>query len=110
MAPLRETYFLSPRKLDGSVLFVEVETLILQVHGIQEHYNNSLSLTVRAVESWVGGHSWVIDVNPSLLVKHREEEISKVHISKLYPNRTLKQWGTAYHTPSLGMSLDQDWS
>ena len=73
MAPLRETYILSPRKLDGSVPFLEVKTLILQVHGIQEHYNNSLSLTVRAVESWVGVNRRVIAVKPGLLVKHRKE-------------------------------------
>ena len=51
------------------------------------------------MESWVGVICWVIAVKPLTLVKHREEEISEVHISKLDPSRTLKQWGNSLPYP-----------
>ena len=39
--------------VDGSVQFINVETMVLKVHGVQEPCNDLLPLTVRAVESWV---------------------------------------------------------
>ena len=47
-----------PVWVDGSVQFIDVETLVLKVHGVQEPCNDFLPLTVRAVESWV-------EINPS---------------------------------------------
>ena len=38
---------------DGIVQFIDVETLVLKVHGVQEPCNELLPLIVRAVESWV---------------------------------------------------------
>ena len=42
-----------PVLVDGIVQFMDVETLVLKVHGVQEPCNELLPLTVRAVESWV---------------------------------------------------------
>ena len=42
-----------PVWVDESVQFINVETLVPKVHGVQEPYNALLPLTVRAVESWV---------------------------------------------------------
>ena len=39
--------------VDGIVQFIDVETLVLKVHGVQEPCNELLPLTYRAVESWV---------------------------------------------------------
>ena len=64
----------------GSVQFVDVETQVFKVHGVQEPCNNLLSLTVRAVESWVEINRRVIAVKPPPMVKHREGDISEVHI------------------------------
>ena len=42
-----------PVWVDGIVQFIDVETLVLKVHGVQEPCNELLPLTVQAVESWV---------------------------------------------------------
>ena len=42
-----------PVWVDGSVQFIDVKTLVLKVHGVQEPCNDLLPLTVQAVESWV---------------------------------------------------------
>ena len=42
-----------PVLVDGTVQFVDVETLVLKVHGVQEPCNELLHLTVQAVEGWV---------------------------------------------------------
>ena len=42
-----------PVLIDGIVQFIDVETLVLKGHGVQEPCNELLPLTVRAVESWV---------------------------------------------------------
>ena len=42
-----------PVLIDGIVQFIDVETLVLKVHGVQEPSNELLPLTVQAVESWV---------------------------------------------------------
>ena len=39
--------------MDGSFQFIDVKTLVLKVHGVQEPCNDFLPLTVQAVESWV---------------------------------------------------------
>ena len=99
---LRETYVLSPRKLkktsacfaeipvlvDGKVQFIDVETLVLKVHGVQEPCNEFLPLMVRAVEGWVEINRRVTNVKPPTMVKHREGEISEAPISELYSSRT----------------------
>ena len=47
--------------------FIDVETLVLKVHGVQEPCNELLPLTVQAVASWV-------EINPAVksppMVKH----------------------------------------
>ena len=58
VAPIMEmdSYFAEvPVWVDGSVQFMDVDTLVLKVHGVQEPCNNFLPLTVRAVESWKEG-------------------------------------------------------
>ena len=42
-----------PVLVDGKVQFIDVETLVLKGHGVQEPCNEFLPLTVRAVEGWV---------------------------------------------------------
>ena len=42
-----------PVLVDGKVQFIDVETLVLKVHGVQEPCNEFLTLTVKAVEGWV---------------------------------------------------------
>ena len=42
-----------PVLVDGTVQFIDVETLVLKVHGVQEMCNELLPLTVRAVKGWV---------------------------------------------------------
>ena len=42
-----------PVLIDSTVQFIDVGTLVLKVHGVQEPCNELLQLTVRAVESWV---------------------------------------------------------
>ena len=81
--------------VDGSVQFIDVQTLVFKSHGVQEPCNNLLPLTVQAVESWVEINRLVTAVKSSLMVKHREGEISKVPISELYSSRMLKQWGNS---------------
>ena len=39
--------------VDGSVQFVDVELMVLKVHGVHEPCNDVLPLKIRAVESWV---------------------------------------------------------
>ena len=42
-----------PVLIDSTVQFIDVETLVLKVQGVQEPFNELLHLTVQAVESWV---------------------------------------------------------
>ena len=81
-----------PVWVDGSVQFIDVETLVLKVHGVQESCNNFLPLTVRAVESWVEINHHVTAVKSPPMVKHPEGEISEAPISELYSSWTLKEW------------------
>ena len=62
--------------IDGTVQFIDVETLVLKVHGVQEPCNELLPLTVQAVESWVEINCQVTAVKSPTMVKHREGEIS----------------------------------
>ena len=116
--------------VDGSVQFIDVETLVHKVHEVQEPCNNFLPLTVQAVESWVEINCHVTAVKSPLMVKHPEEEISqapisialiskdpiskalisKALISKLYLSRRLKQWENSLQYPYFNMHLDLDWS
>ena len=60
--------------VNGSVQFIDVETLVFKVHGVQEHCNNVLPLTIRAVESWVEINRHVTavkSVKAPPMVKHR---------------------------------------
>ena len=41
-----------PVCVDWSVQFIDVETMVLKVHGVQEPCNDVLPLTVQALESW----------------------------------------------------------
>ena len=59
-----------PVWVDGSVPFIDVETLVLKVHGVQEHCNDFLALTVQAVESWVEINFPVTAVKAPPMVKH----------------------------------------
>ena len=75
-----------PVWVGGSVQFIDVKTLVLKVHGVQEPCNDFLPLKVRATESWV-------EINRHKsppMVKHQEGEISDTPISKLYSSWTLK--------------------
>ena len=42
-----------PVLVDGIVQYIDVETLVLKVNGVQEPCNEPLPLTVRAAECWV---------------------------------------------------------
>ena len=88
-----------PVWVDGSVQFMEIETLVLKIHGVQEPCNEFLPMTVRAVESWVEINHRVTAVKSPPMVKHREVEISKVPISELFSSRTLKQWENSLQYP-----------
>ena len=80
-----------PVWVDGNVQFIDVRTLVLKVHGIQEPCNDLLPMTVRGVESWVEINCRVTAVKSPPMVKHFEGEISEVPISELYSSQTLKQ-------------------
>ena len=58
--------------VDGKVQFIDVETLVLKVHGVQEPCNELLPLTVRAVEGWVEINRRVTAVKSPAMVKHIE--------------------------------------
>ena len=73
-----------PVLIDSTVQFIDVETLVLKVHGVQEPCNELLQLTVQAVESWVDINHQVTAAESPLMVKHREEEISEAPVSELY--------------------------
>ena len=64
-----------PILVDGSVQFIDIETLVLQV-----------------LKSWVEINRHVTPVKSTPKVKHREGEIFEALISELYSSRTLKQW------------------
>ena len=53
------------------VQLMDVETLVLKVHGVRE------PLKVQAVESWVEINRQVTAIKAPPMVKHREGEISK---------------------------------
>ena len=88
-----------PVLVDGTVQFIDVETLVLKVHGVQEPCNELLPLTVQAVEGWVEINRRVTAVKSPTMVKHREGEISEAPISELYSSRTLKQWENSLQYP-----------
>ena len=88
-----------PVLVDGTVQFIDVETLVLKVHGVQEPCNKLLPLTVQAVEGWVEINRRVTTVKSPTMVKHREGEISEAPISELYSSRTLKQWENSLQYP-----------
>ena len=88
-----------PVWVDGSVQFIDVKTLVLKAHGVQEPCNNFLPLTVQAVESWVEINRCVTAVKSPPMVKHQEGEISEVPIFELYSSRTLKQWENSLQDP-----------
>ena len=88
-----------PVLLDGTIEFIDVETLVLKVHGVQEPCNELLPLTVQAVESWVEINRRVTAVKSPPMVKHREGEISEAPVSELYSIRTLKQWEDSLQYP-----------
>ena len=78
--------------MDGSFQFIDVKTLVLKVHGVQEPCNDFLPLTVQAMESLVEVNRPVTAVKFPPMVKHGEGEISKAPISELYSSRTFKRW------------------
>ena len=88
-----------PVLVDCTVQFIDVETLVLKVHGVQEPCNEFLRLTVRAVEGWVEINRRVTAVKSPTMVKHREGEISEAPISELYSSRMLKQWENSLQYP-----------
>ena len=88
-----------PVLVDGKVQFIDVETLVLKVHGVQEPCNKFLPLTVRAVEGWVEINRRVTAVKSPTMVKHIEGEISEAPISELYSSRMLKQWENSLQYP-----------
>ena len=88
-----------PVLVDGTVQFIDVETLVLKVHVVQEPCNEFLPLTVRAVEGWVEINRGVTAVKSPTMIKHREGEISEAPISELYSSRTLKQWENSLQYP-----------
>ena len=59
-----------PVWVDGSVQLLDIETLVLKVHGVPEPCNNFLPLTVQAVESWVEINCGVTAVKSPPMVKH----------------------------------------
>ena len=65
-----------PVWVDGSVQFMDVETLVLKVYGVQKPCNDLLPLTVRAVESWVEINHRVKAVKSPPMMKHCKGEIS----------------------------------
>ena len=85
--------------VDGSVQFIDFETLVLKVHGVQEPCKDFLPLTIQAVESWVQINCRVTAVKSSPMVKHQEGEISKAPISELYSSQTLEQWKNRLQYP-----------
>ena len=97
-----------PVLVDRIVQFKDVETLVLNVHEVQERCNELLPLTVRAVGSCVEIHRQVTAVKSPPMVKHREGEISEAPVSELFSSRTLKQCKTAYSIRSSDMHPDQD--
>ena len=90
-----------PVLVDGTVQFIDVETLVLKVHWVQEPCNELLLLTVRAVEGWVEINRRVTAVKSPAMVKHIEGEISEAPISELYSSRKLKQWENSLKYPFL---------
>ena len=88
-----------PVPMDSTVQFIDVKTLVLKVHGVQEPCNELLQLTVRAVESWVDINHLVIAAESPLMVKHRDGEISEAPVSELYSSRMLKQWEDSLQYP-----------
>ena len=88
-----------PVLVDGIVQFIDVETLVLKVHEVQEPCNELLPLTVRAVESWVEINCRVTAVKSPPMEKHREGEISEAPVSELYSCRMLKQWEDSLQYP-----------
>ena len=81
-----------PVWVNESVQFIDVEILVIKVHGVQVPCNDALPLTVQAVESRVEINNRVTAVKAPPMVKHREVEISEALISELYPSQILKQW------------------
>ena len=88
-----------PVLVDGTVQFIDVETLVLKVHVVQEPCNEFLPLIVRAVEGWVEINRRVTAVKSPTMVKHRKGEISEATISELYSCSTLKQWENSLQYP-----------
>ena len=88
-----------PVWVDGRVQFIDVETLVLKVHGVQKPCNYFQPLTVRAMDSWVEVNCRVTAFKSPPMVKHPEGEISEAPISKLYSSRTLKQWENSLQYP-----------
>ena len=88
-----------PVWVDRIVQFIDVKTLVLKVHGVQEPFNDLLPLTVQAVVSWVEINRQVTAVKSPPMVKHHEGDISKVPISELYSSLTLKQWENSLQYP-----------
>ena len=66
-----------PVLVDGTVQFIDVETLVIKVHGVQEPCNEFLLLTVKAVEGWVEINPRVTAVKSPTMIKRREGEISE---------------------------------
>ena len=62
-----------PVLIDSTVQFIDVETLVLKVHGVQEPCIELLQLTVRAVKSWVDINHRMTAAESPLMVKHREK-------------------------------------
>ena len=61
-----------PVLVDGKLHFIDVETLVLKVHGAQEPCNKLLPLIVKAVEGWVEINRRVTAVKSPAMVKHIE--------------------------------------
>ena len=59
-----------PVLADGKVQFVDVETLVLKVHGAQETCNRLLPLTIKAVEGWVEINRRLTAVKSPTMVQH----------------------------------------
>ena len=71
--------------VDSCVQFIDVETLVFKVNGVQEPCNDLLPLTVQAVESWVEINHCVTAVKSPPTGKHQKwKNIRSSHLRVIF--------------------------
>ena len=91
-----------PVWVDESVQFIDVKTLVLKVHGVQEPCNDFLPLTIQAVESWVEINHGVICKSSTYGETPRRRDLQAIFKSDI------KALGKQLSI--FDMHLDLDWS